>query len=148
MATILKSIYIDAPVEKVFQYLDSPANLVEIWPSLMEVRDIMVAPDGKSTYDWSYKMFGVRLDGTSEEISHIPDRHLSWKSRGGVDSIITWAFAEENHGTRVTLHGVYQVPIPVLGRLAEIFVVKQNEREVETILENLKARMEVGERVK
>jgi hypothetical protein len=44
--------------------------------------------------------------------------------------------------TRVTVETEYTVPIPLLGKLAEAFIVKQNEHEVEMILANLKVRME------
>jgi hypothetical protein len=52
-------------------------------------------------------------------------------------------FQPEAGGTKVTLEGEYTVPIPVLGKLAEAIIVKMNEHEVELILANLKARMEV-----
>ena len=34
-----KEVTIQAPVENVFQYLDSPTNLPEVWPSFYEVKD-------------------------------------------------------------------------------------------------------------
>ena len=43
---------------------------------------------------------------------------------------------------KVIFNGEYTVPIPLIGKLAEVFIVKQNENEAETILANLKARME------
>jgi len=36
----------------------------------------------------------------------------------------------------------YAVPIPVLGRVAEAFIVKASEREAKLLLANLKERME------
>jgi hypothetical protein len=36
----------------------------------------------------------------------------------------------------------YVVPVPLLGKLAEAFIVKQNENEAEILLANLKARRE------
>ena len=43
MATVKKSIKINAPVEKVFEYL-TPENLPEIWPSLVEVKNVKNYP--------------------------------------------------------------------------------------------------------
>ena len=37
----------------------------------------------------------------------------------------------------------YTIPVPVLGKLAEKLVLKRNERETETALENVKDKMEV-----
>ena len=42
----------------------------------------------------------------------------------------------------MTFEAEYTVPIPLLGKLAEAFIVKQNEHEAELLLGNLKARME------
>ena len=36
----------------------------------------------------------------------------------------------------------YTIPIPVLGKLAETFVLAMNEHEAEATLANLKARLE------
>jgi hypothetical protein len=44
--------------------------------------------------------------------------------------------------TQVTFEIEYSIPIPLLGKFAEAFLVKMNEREAETLLANLKARME------
>ena len=41
------------------------------------------------------------------------------------------------------IYGVeYTVPIPLLGKLAEAFIVRMNDREGDLTLANLKARME------
>ena len=37
----------------------------------------------------------------------------------------------------------YTVPMPVLGKLAEAVVLKQNEQEAEILLANLKNRLEM-----
>jgi hypothetical protein len=36
----------------------------------------------------------------------------------------------------------YTVPIPLLGKLAEAFIRRLNENEMDVVLSNLKARME------
>jgi len=42
----------------------------------------------------------------------------------------------------VTSQVEYTVPVPLLGKLAEAFILKQNEHESDVMLANLKARME------
>jgi hypothetical protein len=59
-----------------------------------------------------------------------------------VESTISWRFQPDGEGTKLTFDGEYKVPIPLLGKLAEGFIVKQNEHEAEVLLANLKARME------
>ena len=55
---------------------------------------------------------------------------------------ITWTTDPVDGGAKVTFHAEYTVPIPVLGKLAEAIIVKQNEREAEVLLANLKDKME------
>ena len=142
MAKIEKTITIDAPVEKVFGYIDDPTNIPEIWPSMVEIKDVERLPTGGRTFRWVYKMAGMRLVGTSEQVEYIPNRRIVTKTRGGIKSMLTWTFQPEADGTRVTLEAEYTVPVPVLGKLAEALIVKLNEREAELILPNLKAIME------
>jgi len=145
MIKTVKSITIKAPVEKVFDYISEPTNLPEIWPSLVEIKDVQRLPSGGTRNRFVYKMAGIRLEGTSESVDTecVPNQRLVSKTKGGAESTITWMFQPEAGGTKVTFEGEYTVPIPVLGKLAEAIIVKMNEHEVELILANLKARMEV-----
>lgn len=62
-----KSVLIDAPVEKVFAYYAETENLPEVWPSLLEVRNIQRGPEGRvERFTWVYKMAGMRFEGRSE----------------------------------------------------------------------------------
>ena len=142
MVKTVKSITIKAPVEKVFDYISEPTNLPEIWPSVVEIKDVQKLPSGSNRNRWVYKMAGIRLEGTSEN-EYVPNQRIVTKTKGGVESTITWMFQPEAGGTKVTFGGEYTVPIPVLGKLAEAIIVKMNEHEAELILANLKVRMEV-----
>ena len=44
MVKLEKSIMIKAPVERVFSFMADPKNLPEVWPSMVEVKDIQPAP--------------------------------------------------------------------------------------------------------
>ena len=142
MATIKKSININAPVEKVFEYAKNPEILPEIWPSLVEVKNIKKLPNGGHSWDWVYKMAGMRFTGTSEDIEVVPNERTVSHTTGGIESTITWEYQPVDDGTKFTFTTEYKVPIPLLGKLAESIIVKMNENEQEVILANLKARME------
>ena len=138
-----RSITINAPIKKIFDYISEPTNQPEIWPSLMEIKDVQRLPDGKTKNRWVYKMAGIRLEGTSEGVESVANQRIVSKTKGGVESTQTWIFQPEAGGTKVTFEVEYTVPIPVLGKLAEAIIVKMNEHEGEVILANLKTRMEV-----
>ena len=142
MAKATKSITINAPVEKVFDYIGDPTNMPEFWPSLMEIKDVQRLPNGGTTNRWVYKMAGLRLEGTSEDIERVSNQRLVSQQKGGIDSTQTWTFEQEAGGTKVTFGIEYTVPIPVLGKLAEAVIVKMNDHEGDVIMGNLKARME------
>ena len=141
MATINSSITINAPVKKVFEYAH-PENLPEIWPSLVEVKNLKELPNGGHSWDWVYKMAGMRFTGTTVDTEVILNERTVSKSTGGIESTITWMYESEDGGTKLTTLTEYKIPVPLLGKIAEVFIVKMNENESNTILANLKARME------
>ena len=142
MARIKKSTIINAPAADIFRFFQQPTNLPEIWPSLVEVKNIERLPNGGTRFQWTYKMAGVRLEGTSEDAEVIANQRVVNKSTGGIESTQTWTFQAEYGGTKVTVENEYTVPIPVLGKLAEAVLLRQNEKEAEVILANLKAKVE------
>lgn len=143
MVKLQKSITINAPVEKVFAFLSDPRNLPEIWPSLIEVKHVTPAPKGGFHFDWVYKMAGVQIEGHSEVVEYVLNERTITKGTKGIESKFIWLYKPLNKNTQLTLEIEYTVPVPVLGRLAEPVVLKQNEQEAETLLFNLKSRMEM-----
>lgn len=142
MAKIEKTIVINAPVEKIFTYISDPANLPSIWPSMEKVEDIVQLPNGGTSFKWIYKMAGMHIEGASETIEFVANQRVISKSKGGIESTFTWEFKPEAGGARVNLQIEYSVPIPVLGKLAEVVIIKQNDHEADLLLVNLKAKME------
>ena len=142
MAKTTRDILINAPVEKVFEYASNPMNQPEYWPSMLEVKDVEEQPGGGRKYNWVYKMAGIRLEGSSETTEFVENERIVEKSSGGIESTFVYAYKPEGEGTRVTIEVEYVVPVPVLGKLAEAFILKVNEREADTVMGNLKDRLE------
>src|SRR4030067_1166526 len=142
MAKLVKSVTIHAPVDKVFNYLTEPTNLPEIWPSMVEVKDIQRLPDGKTNYHWKYKMAGMFFEGDTETVELVANQRVVAKNESGIPSTFVWTYQPEDGDTKVTMEVEYTVPVPVLGKLAEAAVVKLNDHEADTLLANLKTRVE------
>ena len=87
-------------------------------------------------------MAGMRFEGISEDTEFIPNQRIVSKTEEPIESEQIWEYQSEGEATKVTFRVEYTVPIPLLGKLAEAFIVKLNENEAETLLANLKARME------
>lgn len=142
MAKIEKSILIHAPVEKVFAFMAEPKNLPEIWPSLVEVSNVQPLPNGGYSYDWTYKMAGMRFQGQAEWVEFVKNERIVDKNESGIPSTFVWTYQPEDGGTRVTVNVDYTVPGAALGKIAEPVIHKMNEQEASTLLTNLKALME------
>ena len=143
MPKIERSITINAPVEKVFAYVNDPNNLPEIWPSMVEVKEVNQLPEGVgSSYQWVYKMAGMRFKGTCEVTEYVENQRIVAKDKGGIESTRTTILQPEAGGTKYTSVVEYTVPIPLLGKLAEAFIRRQNENEADVFMSNLKDRME------
>ena len=139
MKVVDKEVTVNAPIEKVYAYISEPRNTVRYWPSVIEVDDVKSLPNGGYSARWVYKMAGMRLKGTGEFTTVVPNNYFVVETRGGIRSKVTWTFRSWEDSTRVTLTVEYTVPIPLLGELAEAIVVKMNDREGDLILANLQA---------
>jgi uncharacterized membrane protein len=142
MARVEKSIVINAPVDTVFAFVDDPANLPSVWPALQEIKDVVVQPDGGHSSNFVYNMGGMRFSGHTDTIERVPNQLLVTQSKSGIENTLRWGFQPEGGGTKLTLVAEYKVPVPLVGRIAEAILLRQNEQQAETVLANLKQRME------
>lgn len=142
MAIIKKSVVVQAPIEKVFTYLNDPLKLTEYWPGMVEVKDVEYLPNGGSCFNYVYNMAGIHIHGHSEDTEIIPLQKMVSISSGGMDATITWELENADGGTKVTITNNYTVPLPVIGKLAEALVVKMNEKEADTILAKMQLALE------
>lgn len=142
MATVERSITIEAPLREVFEYMDYPPHQAEISPSIVEVENVERLPNGGSRSDWVYKMVGVRLRGSVEAVAYEPNERIVFDMRGSIEGQIRWEFKRRSGKTEVVYHADYTVPVPRLGEPLAKLASGYNEREVESTLANLKARME------
>jgi hypothetical protein len=46
MTRVDKEIFINAPVEKIYDFVIKLSNLLQIWPSLMQIKNEQLLPNG------------------------------------------------------------------------------------------------------
>jgi uncharacterized membrane protein len=141
MARISRNSTVNAPVEKVFSYISDPMNQLEWLPSISSVRDVSAEGKGQ-TFSWTYKMAGLPMKGKTETTEYVANKKIGLKTSGGIASIWTWQFSGAKGKTEIDLAIDYSVPVPVLGKLAEKLIVRQNAREATLAMANIKSRME------
>ena len=128
---------IGVPVEKVWDLIVDTEKLPEWMPLLMDISDIQGEGVGE-TFNWSYKFLGIKFNGSSTVEERITNQKSVVKSKAGIESVWTWDLSPDGNGTKVDLVVEYTIPVPVLGKFAEGFVVKQGNRDIKFTLENLK----------
>lgn len=141
------SIHIDAPVDKVWEFLDDPHN----WPTFMtglSGPDKIIGDKGVGMQaEWTTLLAGMHLHITSRvaELSRDPNggAHLRGDLSGSTSGWQTWDLKPENGGTLVAMEEEYTVPGSLLGKVADRLVIeKMNARDVHHSVENLKLLME------
>ncbi len=143
MPKVERSVTINAPVKKVFDYIANPENQPEWLPGSVEVKDINLTEERVgSTYKYVYKLAGIRLEGEDITEEFIPNKRIVTRSEGGIESRWTYTFEPYNDGTKAGVSVEYTIPIPVLGKLAEAIALKLIEREADHAMANMKDIME------
>ncbi|MEM8607170.1 MAG: SRPBCC family protein [Myxococcota bacterium] len=137
METIENGIDISSAPERVFEYVSDPSNTLDYMVSMVAVRGIEGSGEGQR-FEWTYKMLGVPLDGSSVVTQSVPNQLRAMKSRGGIESEWALKIAPTENGSRLDIRIDYEIPVPVLGKLAERMVVRRNERELALSLQNIK----------
>lgn len=148
MITLTKSIAIAAPQEDIFDVLDDPASAPEIWRNLSNVRNVRTQPNGGKSFEFDYTMAGIRVKGASTALELVRPSRIVTRTTGGVTSTMTWTLEPSPDGseTNVTFEARYEVPVPLVGRLAEIIIAKINETDIVYVLNGLKLKLEVKKR--
>lgn len=141
MPKIHRSIDIKAPVKKVFSYLEDPRNEPDWMVSLMDVTDVKGKGVG-THFNWTYKIAGMRLNGKTERIEDISEERIVDKTKGGAESTWTYTFSPHGDTTTLDMDIDYSIPVPVIGKMAEIVFMKRNERETEQSILNIKENIE------
>lgn len=143
MLTVREHIDIVAPVDRVFEFMDTPAHQAEITPSLTQSTLVERLPNGGSRARYTYRILGLSFSGEVRATDYVPDERIVWSMTGDLQGTIRWYFESVDTGCRVTYAATYRIPGPrFLQSLAGPLVRRYNEREVRTLLHNLKERLE------
>ncbi len=143
MKRIKRSVEIDAPVERVYEYLTQPSNLLGIWPNMLSVSNVVSREGGAPDFDWEYKMAGIKFKGHAKTEEAQPYKLVRVKNESDIASTLCWTYqAIDGKRTRLGLDVEYSITTPIVGKVAESLIAKSNERDIDRLLTNLKDVME------
>ncbi|GAB88394.1 SRPBCC family protein [Gordonia rhizosphera] len=97
------SIHIDAPVEKVFGYIEVPAHFIAAMPANNEVvlGKVDQKPDGAVVgYEIKYRQLGMHLSATMTREAYVPNERIHDHASLGVDHMLS--VEPDDTGTKLT----------------------------------------------
>jgi len=134
MATLTRSITIDAPVDTVF---DFALDIGRLWKMKdVTLTDVDIKPDGVGTSARMYThLLGFQVEGGIEYTEVIPGQRIVAQVHFFAEKP-TWRFTFEpaDGGTKVTAEGEWIVKVPVVGKPIEGMMVKEHEPFLEAML--------------
>ena len=136
-----RSIHIEAPVEKVFDFVKDPRNVPEGVTLPYEVKDVRLTEEGVGTYySWAIKTPGRRFEGFDVYTEFIPNRRITDKCSAPLAGDWTYSFEPEGSGMKLTAESHHRSfwRIPLLRQLVDWGKSMGSER----LLSALKAQME------
>ena len=142
MATLTRSITIDAPPKKVFDYVMDPQRFWT-WPDLALV-DVKRTPDGVGTTAkmWSH-FLGFHLEGSLEYTEVVRPERITVKVGFAIEHPTwTFTFAHADGGTQLTAQGEWHVNLPVVGPTFEKQLATEHEEFLEQLLAKVKDAVE------
>lgn len=142
------TIVIDQPVDKVFNYVSNPANLLEWQGPPTEIRDLQQTTPGQlregDRFTTVLQFLGRRYETPTEVSAYEPNRRLSYRGTGGpVPTQITFILEEVPGGTRFT-HTQEVEPGGFFGLAESIFEIEA-KRQLRNDLQTLKDLMQANE---
>ena len=135
-----RTLRIDAPVERVYEFWKDPGNFPQWMSHVREVRRI-----AENRWHWSVDgPAGVPVEWDSEITQERENRALSWRSLEGstVDNGGSVRFEPDGDGTRVRIELHYSPPGGVIGEAVAKAFGTDPASEMSDDLQKLKARIE------
>jgi carbon monoxide dehydrogenase subunit G len=145
MIAFEKSIFINRPLQVVWDFVSNPANDLQ-WGGGTEVAEwTSEGPPGVgSTVRWVVKSLGRKIESTAEMTKWDPPNQYSFKSVSGPMTFEgTRMFESKENGTQMSVRA--KMEFGGILRLAEGLLGKQAVKQLDADFENLKRVLESGQ---
>ena len=144
MTEINRSVKINAPLNKVFDYTSNYRNWSEFFEGVSEVKPITETTRGNGTkFIYKVKDLGMKVAVGTETHEFKENEGWRGKSFKGMEHSTQWIFKKSNGGTELTYILKYSFPWYFGGKLIDkMFAKREWVKIIETSLQNLKRIME------
>ncbi len=138
MSQISYGIIIDAPAEKIFDFISDVPSFTEYTSYVKEITELT---EGK--YLWQVRVLNIPLQWTSEVTENARPVRFAWKSVKGVYSEGSYTLTPADEGkTRVDFTMKYHLTDTMLDRVASPIISKLISDIYTELLRNIKKRLE------
>lgn len=140
MTRVVKSIPIDAPVEKVFLRCDDPNAMALYVPSVTSVSNVQRSDKRiGDTFQAKYGMMGAHFDEDFTFTEYEKNRRIKAHFDGAMKGSMGITLEPQGKSTKATLETEYEVSGGIIGKAVnKLLFERMNEKNVERLLENLK----------
>ena len=147
MAEIHKSASVAAPVDKVFEIVDDPANFPKYVPNVHDVVDVRRSAERiGDSFRVIYKVLGVTFDEKFTVTDYELHRQVKSTFSGGMTGTFAWNFEPQGVGSKINVDIEYRLAGGPLGKAVDgLMLQRVNEKTIEDMLQNL-GRIATGER--
>lgn len=140
-----QSIYIEAPVETVFDHFMDPRSDIDLMPIDTEILEVKLTEEGTGTYtSYRSKIAGVPFEMFDVVTDVVPNRRIRSESSSATVGTWTYTFEPEGTGTRLTMEqqsrSVWRLPL--LRNIADVVTSRANA----SYMPKAKARIEAEAR--
>lgn len=130
------SMFLEAPVSKVFDFFRDPSNFAQAAPGKIEFTEVVVTKDGVGTrYDWATTVAGIRVRGSDTYTEFVPDRVITDRASNALEGTWRYTFEPEGSGTRLNVENRSRSiwDIPPLRQLLDLAAAKGHRPRFERI---------------
>jgi uncharacterized membrane protein len=129
----------------VFDFVTSPENWTRYVTSLVEVKNLSQdAPARESTFDWTYRMMGVKMSGKGTVTEYVKNRKFGLSLKGRASLTESYEFSDAGDGsTELNVKVDYDMPGEMLKVIANSKLVERlNNIEAKNVLDKIKVMCE------
>ena len=143
MTKITKSVFLENPIEAVFQYASDYTKWEDWFEGVSAFKPVTESNRGNGTrYAYKANMMGLTIGVEPEIFDFVENKGWKGKATKGMPHQTSWEFEAIDRGTKFTYGLEYEMPIPIIGKwIDNAFMKPQWEKIIERSLENLKSKM-------
>jgi uncharacterized membrane protein len=146
MAHIQKRATIDAPIEKVFDFVDDPDRIPTYAPNVERVVDVVRTEKRVGdSFQVIYKVLGVTFDEKFKVTAYERPNRVDNSVEGGMTGTFNWNFEPQGKQTEVSVDVQYSLAGGPIGKAIDaVMLERTNEKTMEQMLQNIQKALTRG----